>query len=294
MRQTAHRSVAKSLVRIAAVVLLAGCTSESALKAPQITAPPTPEAFALLITPQVLADRLTDETLRIVDVRPKAEYDEGHIPGAVHLDIDAWKTLGLSDGGLQDAAAWATNVRALGIDMNTSVVVYGGPLNDAARAWWLLKYVGLPDVRLLDGDWTMWKAADRPIETEAVETVATDFQPNFQADRLAETDDVRRYGDDPDVVILDARGTLEYLAGHVPSAVHLDWSNLLADDGRFLSPEQLRAVFEEVPLERTKTVVTYCKSGSRSSAEAFALELAGYEKVKNYFGSWKHWSAKAQ
>ncbi|MEE8450738.1 MAG: sulfurtransferase [Thermoguttaceae bacterium] len=291
MHQHPYRYVVMSFIWMIASALLVGCTSGQVPDAPQATVP-TEEKNAMLITPQSLEARLTDKTLRILDVRPAAEYDAGHIRGAVRIDLAAWKSLGLSDGGLQDATAWAKNVGSLGIGLKTPVAVYGGKLNDAARAWWILKYVGLSDVRLLDGDWAAWKAAGRPVETNAVNVTPTDFQPRFQGDRLARTEDVRRYGNDPKVVILDARGAREYSAGHVPGAVHLDWNDLLTDSGRFQSPQELRAVFEKVPVEDAQTVVTYCKSGSRSSAQAFALELAGYKNVKNYFRSWQQWSSE--
>jgi len=293
MHQNTYHHVVTSFTWTIAIASLVGCTSEQSANAPQVTVP-TVETTAMLIAPQALEAQLTDETLRILDVRPEVEYATSHILGAVRVDISAWKTLGLSDGGLQDATAWAKNVGSLGIDLKTPVVIYGGNLNDAARVWWILKYVGLSDVRLLDGDWAAWKAADRPVETDAVSITPTDFQPQFQSDRLAQTEDVKQYCNDPEVVILDARGTLEYLAGHVPSAVHLDWNDLLTDDGRFQSPQELRAAFEKVPVGDTQTVVTYCKTGSRSSAQAFALELAGYRNVKNYFRSWQQWSSEAE
>jgi len=293
MYRNACHPIAIPLLLILAIGLAVGCAADQATVAPHVTGV-TEEVGELLITPETLETRLADKRLRILDVRPAAEYAKAHIPGAVHLDISAWKNLALSDGGLQDANAWAKNVGSLAIDNDTSVVVYGGALNDVGRAWWLLKYVGLADVRLLDGDWDAWQAANRPFETGTVDVVATEFQPQLQTDRLAQTADVKRYIEDSSVVILDARSEREYMAGHVPTAVNLDWSVLLTDDDRFKTPEELRKIFENAALDDARTVVSSCATGSRSSAQVFALELAGYTNVKNYFGSLRQWSREAE
>lgn len=258
---------------------------------------------AMLISPEALAKRLDDKNLRVLDIRPEEEYSAGHIPGAVHLDLDAWKEFAKTPGALQDAAAWAERVGALGIGPDTEVVIYGGKMNEAARAWWILTYLGHDQVRLLDGDWQTWTTAPpkRPVETEPPEVAGAKFTPHFHPERLAEIGEVKNWLSGSEVAIVDARTEGEYTgaevkkgnprAGRLPDAIHLNWEDLRRPDGRFKPPRQLKQMFEAAGLSPDQTVVTYCQSGGRAAAEAFALELAGFEKVRNYYCSFQQWSA---
>lgn len=259
------------------------------------------QADRMLITPDALQQRLGDENLRILDVRPEDEYRAGHLPGAARVELDRWKAFAKAEGALRDRAGWAERVGQLGIGPDTDVVVYGGKLNEAARVWWLLEYLGHDRVRLLDGDWSGWTEAERPTDTDAPEIEPAEFKPRFQPERLAEIEDVKAWLGDRGVSIVDARTADEYTGravregnprgGHLPGAIHLNWEDLKRDDGRFKRPEALRAMFEALGLERDETVVTHCNTGGRGAAEAFALELAGYRNVKNYYCAFQQWSA---
>lgn len=164
-----------------------------------------------------------------------------------------------------------------------------------------MEYLGHSKVRLLDGDWQSWSAAGGPSETEVPEVAEARFVPHFQPDRLAEIDQVKQWVAGSDMAIMDARTEGEYTGstihkgnprgGHVPGAIHLNWEDLRTADGRFKKPGQLRAMFEELGLKPDEPVVTYCNSGARAAAEAFALELAGFKNVRNYYCSFQQWSA---
>jgi thiosulfate/3-mercaptopyruvate sulfurtransferase len=261
---------------------------------------------AMLISPDAVQKGLNDKSLRLLDIRPEEEYLAGHIPGAVRLDLDEWKTFAKTPGALHDASGWTDRVGAVGIGPDTEVVIYGGELNEAARAWWILKYLGHGQVRLLDGDWQTWTTAppERPVETDVPEVAKARFTPRFQPDRLAEIDQVKNWVSGSNVAILDARTEGEYTGaevkkgnprgGRLPQAIHLNWENLRRPDGRFKGPGRLKKMFEAASLNPDRAVVTYCQSGGRAAAEAFALELAGFEKVRNYYCSFQQWSADGE
>src|SRR5262249_40278117 len=98
---------------------------------------------------------------RILDVRPRASFADGHIPGAVWVDVDAWSKA-FSAG--QDASVWAKLIGAVGIDSDATVVIYDdNKSKDAARVWWILRYFGVKDVRLLNGGWSAWRARNGTI-----------------------------------------------------------------------------------------------------------------------------------
>lgn len=213
----------------------------------------TPSSRALLIEASELQSRLGENGLRIVDTRPRQAYLESHLPGAVWVDVADWQQLGERAGGFQDRQAWGRRVGQLGIEPDADVVVYGDALPDAARIWWTLKYLGVARVTLLNGGWQAWQQASPPTAAgeEIVET--TTFAPQFQPDRLAEIDTLRHSWDDRQVTIVDARSPAEFAGqevrglrgGHIPGAKHLEWKELLAEDGRFKEPAQLRELFQE-------------------------------------------------
>ena len=258
-----------------------------------------PEARRLLIEPGELQKALQQPELRILDTRTPADYSKGHIPGSVWVDVKSWQDLAKKPGGLHDAKAWGAKVGQLGIGPRSSVVVYGSNPADAARIWWTLKYLGLPNVALLDGGWQGWIKEKRPTDTASPRTEAGTFEPKFQADRLAEIEALKESVRSGKVTILDTRSQDEFtgkevrgkVGGHVPGARHLEWKDLLTLEGRFKSPEQLRDLFRQRGIAVDDAAVCYCQSGGRASVEAFALELAGYPKVKLFLRGWEQWSA---
>jgi thiosulfate/3-mercaptopyruvate sulfurtransferase len=218
----------------------------------------------MLIEPGQFEKELTGKELRILDVRPPADYANGHIPGAVWVDVKQWQDLARKDGGLHDAAAWAKQVSGLGLGRDSHVVVYGRSLPDTARVWWTLKYLGHRDVAILDGGWDLWGKLKQPTTTDVPAVTQVQFQPKFQADRLEEMAAVKLSLGSAKVVVLDARSTDEFTGkdvrgkrgGHIPGSKLLEWKELVAEDGRFKSPEQLRELFRKRGLRSDQTAVT--------------------------------------
>jgi len=259
---------------------------------------------AMLISPDALHERLQDKNLRVLDIRPEEEYLAGHVPGAVRVDLAEWKAFTKTEGALKDASAWAERVGALGIGPETKVVVYGTPLNEATRVWWILEYLGHAEARLLNGGWQSWQAEGQPAETEVPKVAKAEFVPQFQPERLAEIDQIKQWLTAPGVAVLDARTEEEYTGekisegnprgGHLPGAIHLNWEDLTTRRGRFKSPGRLKKIFAAAGVSPDQTVVTHCQSGGRAAAEAFALELAGYRDVRNFYCSFQEWSGDEQ
>ncbi len=222
------------------------------------------EPGAMLIQPEELRKDLKRPGLHLLDVRAQADYARGHLPGAVRVDVKSWQELGKKDGGFHDAEAWGEKVGRLGLDHDSRVVVYGSALTDTARVWWTLKYLGLENVAILDGGWALWSKEQRPTETSEPAVAAVKFRPKFQADRLEEIDALKKGVGSGTVTVVDTRSRDEFTGkevrgkrgGHIPGAKHLEWKELLAEDGRFKSPEQLRALFRQRGIEPGKPAVT--------------------------------------
>lgn len=246
----------------------------------------------LRVTTAELQNLLKDETVRILDVRPKEEYDAGHVPGAVRVELDEWKSAAMKDdgAGLDDKAAWQTLVRSAGISNMTPVVVYSDSPTSAARLWWTLKYVGVESAGILDGGWKAWTAAKGETSTEPAKVAAGDFEVEFDKSRLAVIDELQSEEKAAELQIVDARTDGEFNSGKIGDAVHLEWRNLMTDDGKLKPTDELKKIFAASNLDEGKTAVTYCQSGGRAALNAYALEVAGFKNVKNYYCSWGQWS----
>ncbi|MEX2121568.1 MAG: sulfurtransferase [Pirellulales bacterium] len=253
----------------------------------------------LLVEPADLARAEVAKQFVILDARPRRQYDEGHVPGAVLVDASAWaKAFG--DG--QDSEGWSRRIGEAGIDRQSKVVVYDNSSNkDAARIWWILGHWGADDARLLNGGWAGWQSGNLPVETEASRPKQAEFQARARAKRLATKDLLldSLSGASGKLQVVDARSEGEFCgteklnnkrAGAIPGATHLEWSDLVdPETQRFKGPDQLRELFDSAGIDLEQPAVAHCQSGGRASVMAFGLELMGARDVRNYYASWSEW-----
>jgi thiosulfate/3-mercaptopyruvate sulfurtransferase len=248
----------------------------------------------LLIEAPELARLVAANKVRLLDARPKAKYDAGHIPGAVQVDAAGWAK---AFGSVPDKDDWTKRIGSLGLVVDSPVVVYGDDPREPARVWWVFRYWGFKDVRLLNGGWQAWAAQNGAVSKD-VPTVK-EALPKLAArpERLATKEQVLDIVNKKDGQIIDARSEKEYCGeearakrgGAIPGAKNLDWSELIGKDGRFKSADELRHLFKERDISLKEPAVTYCQSGGRASVMAFALELMGAKGVRNYYRSWNEW-----
>ncbi|MFD3439845.1 sulfurtransferase [Streptomyces sp. NPDC058685] len=227
----------------------------------------------------------------------RPDYDAGHIPGAVFVDMDAELATPPGAAGrhpLPDPSVFGAVMRRAGVSADTPVVAYDAAQGwAAARAWWLLRWTGHTDVRVLDGGLAAWTG---PLETAAPEPEEGDFMPAPGALRVLTADTaaaLARSG-----LLLDARAGERYrgevepidkVAGHIPGAVSAPTTGNLDDQGRYLPPQALGARFAALGAEPGTEIGVYCGSGVSAAQEVIALELAGFHPAL-YAGSWSEWS----
>jgi thiosulfate/3-mercaptopyruvate sulfurtransferase len=263
--------------------------------------------------PEVLVDtkwaeeHKDDPKVRIaeVDYDPSANYMLGHIPGSVLLDWKADINDPLTRNVLNREAA-ENLMQRVGVNDDTTLVLYGDFNNwFAAFAFWVLKYYGVKDVRLMNGGRKKWLEEDRPL-TKDTPSYA---KGNFKA--LSPDTNIRvflKYVKDTlgSKVLVDVRSPKEFTGeilappeyptehaqrgGHIPGAVNIPWAQAVNEDGTFKSTEELKKLYESKGVTRDKEVIAYCRIGERSSHSWFVLKyLLGYPNVKNYDGSWTEW-----
>ncbi|AZD76230.1 sulfurtransferase [Pseudomonas chlororaphis] len=275
--------------------------------------------IAQLISPQQLAARLEQPGLVILDCRFALEdpdygqrsYASGHLAGAHFADLERDLSGRVAKGvtgrhPLPEPATLIARLQAWGIDADSDIVLYDdGPGAYAARAWWLLAWLGKRDgVFILDGGLKAWHAAGLPLSLDPPTNVLGHFTGQPDKTLLLSAEQLQKRLGQPTLTLLDARAQprfrgevepIDPVAGHIPGAQCAAFTDNLDSDGRFLSADQLKKRFAAKLGERAPTeLVAYCGSGVTACHNLFALCLAGYPLGKLYAGSWSEWITDPQ
>jgi len=269
-------------------------------------------AATQLVSAEELNFSSADENLRIVDCRfdlsdadaGRRSYDEKHIPGAVFLDLDrdlaSASTASSGRHPLPEPTTIAETLCQLGIDSETAVVVYdGGNGSMAVRAWWILRWLGHTNVRVLDGGIAAWSEAFE-LSSEAVMPVSRSFLAVVRPEMVVTTEEINVAIDDIGALnLLDARDPARFhgevepidrVAGHIPGARNRPFLDNLNADGRWKSAQQLLELWRKEFGEDTRTPwIAMCGSGVTACHLVLSAMEAGYREPRLYVGSWSEW-----
>ena len=265
----------------------------------------------LLVSTEWLAKEMGASDLRIVDAtwfmpdagrNAAAEYEGGHIAGAVFMDLDELADANSSlPNTLPPPEKFASRMQSLGLGDGSRIVVYDdSPFKSATRAWWMLTLFGAHDVAILDGGIAKWKSEGRPLETgkpalrhRHFTVWSDDKSVKSKADMLANLHS-------KDAVVVDARGAGRFTgedpeprsdmaSGHIPGSRNLPLSNLYKPDGTWKRGDDLVAAFVDAGVDLDKPMITTCGSGMTAAAVLFGARLTGKKDVALYDGSWSEW-----
>jgi thiosulfate/3-mercaptopyruvate sulfurtransferase len=262
-----------------------------------------------LVDTEWLAENLDDGTIRVIEVdEDTTAYEKGHIRNAVGWNwFDDLHAKPRRD--YVDQEGLSRLLQQAGVGRDTTVVLYGGNNNwFAAYAYWLMRYLGFDNVKLLDGGRKKWELESRELTTDVPEHEVTDFKikGKVRNDLRALRDEVlTKVGK---VQFVDVRSPEEYrgellapahlpqeqaqVPGHIPGAANIPWSKAANEDGTFKSADELKALYEGAGITPGKEVIAYCRIGERSAHTWFVLtELLGYQDVENYDGSWTEYGS---
>jgi thiosulfate/3-mercaptopyruvate sulfurtransferase len=270
--------------------------------------------FTTLISTGELESMLGDPSLVLLDARfslddeawGTAAYGEAHIPGALRADLSAHLSGPVIDGvtgrrPFPDPEVFAAQLSAWGIDSSVQVVVYDADrgLMAAARVWVMLRWLGHDAVAVLDGGLTAWLAEDRPMTDEAGQSSPRTFIPQVRDSLLASVDEVDAARVEPTCRVFDSRSADGYhglgkyydpVKGHIAGAGLAERTEVLADDGRFLPPDELKAHFDSLTAgQPADQVIFYCGSGVTAAENLLAMAHAGLGDARMYVGSWSEW-----
>ena len=266
-----------------------------------------------LVSTEWLAGELGASDLRVVDCTrhlpasgrdAAAEYEAGHIPGAVFMDLsDLVDTSASVENTLPPAEKFASRMQSLGLGDGSRIVLYDdSAVKTSARAWFMLTMFGAHDVAILDGGIAKWKAEGRALK-QGKETLRHRHFTAWQDDKnvRSKADMLGNLHSKAEQVV-DARGAARFSGeeadprpnianGHIPGSRNLPYTALYNADGTFKDKAALIVTFADAGIDLAKPVVTTCGSGITASVVAFAMHLTGKEDVALYDGSWSEWGA---
>ena len=225
-----------------------------------------------------------------------------HITGSVNVPYSSLCDDKPVKNLIKPASDMAKLLGAKGVTPEKTIVVYDeGSGKYAGRMYWLLKYLGAPNVKMLDGNLIAWKAKRRPITGSPSKVAAGTFTAKADASILANMDDVKNASGNSSVVLVDARTPAEFAGtaktelrkGHIPGAVNIDHTTLLDKKSLLKSNDALKPLFESKGVTKDKTIIAYCESSTRAGIVFLALKGLGYPNVKVYDGAYLEWQATA-
>lgn len=266
------------------------------------------------VTADWLEKRLGEPGLKIVDGAwylpaqqrdARAEYDAGHIPGAVFFNHDLTVEPGSKlPHTLPSAESFARFAGAMGISETDTIIVYDGfGLFSAPRTRWLFRVMGAENVFILDGGLDGWKKDGRPLTAEITKIAPNVFNAELKAEQVATLEDMREIVADGTTQIADARPAGRFKGqdpeprpglrgGHMPGAKNIAFSNF-SRDGHMVGKDELKALLEDSGVDLSKPVVTSCGSGVSAAIISLALETVGHKDNRLYDGSWAEWGGLA-
>jgi thiosulfate/3-mercaptopyruvate sulfurtransferase len=252
---------------------------------------------------RLLCDTKSKANVLLVDTRPFSDYINGHIPGAVNLDLMQFHWVDTSARGIEQFnRQMKLLISYLGVAEDKLIVFYdhiSGP--SAARGVWLLLYFSHEKAALLDGGFLGWCNIRGSIETKsnAFTHCKSNNQPNVKI--LADFRTVKSAINKQDsVAIIDTRSESEYTgsvvraarAGHIPSAINIDWKNNLESNGTFKDDRKLRSIYSTI--KKNDEIIVYCQGGYRAANTFVVLKTMGYKHVRMYLGSWGEWGNRLE
>jgi len=273
------------------------------------------EIMELLVSTDWLANEIGASDLRVVDAtwfmpdagrNAQAEYEGGHIPSAVFMDLEELADANSSlPNTLPPPEKFASRMQSLGLGDGSRIVVYDdSPFKSAARAWWMLTLFGAHDVAILDGGIAKWKAEGRPLETGKPTLRHRHFTVWKDDKAVRSKADMLANLHSKDANVVDARGAgrftgeeaeprPEMASGHIPGSRNLPFSQLFNADGTWKRGAELAQAFTDAGVDLNTPMITTCGSGMTAAVVLFGARMTGKTDVALYDGSWSEWGLDA-
>lgn len=255
-----------------------------------------------LITVAELSSKLKDANYVVVSAEVETEYAKVHINDAVNVSYKSLEKTGGVEGLLQSPAELAKTFGAKGLSEKKTIVIYDeGAGKYASRLYWTLKYMGAPNVKILDGGMVAWKAGRKPVTKNPSTVKPATFTPAVNKAIYADMKEVQAASGNAKVILVDLREVAEFTGkdpknnkGRIPGSVNVDHTTLNAANSLYKSKAEIEKIFTAAGATKDKTIILVCPTGVRAGKGYFALKsILGYPNVKVYEGGVNEWAATA-
>jgi thiosulfate/3-mercaptopyruvate sulfurtransferase len=267
----------------------------------------------ILYTPNELSELMQGDNCIIIDIRDTEDYQEEHISGAVSVpDVFFYLSMTTPKGLNELHETFRKHFSEIGLSPEKTAIIYEDAYDSryggSCRGYWLLKYLGHNKVGILDGGYSAWVDEGYSVDSDPVEIKPTTFVVKPNAEILATKDEMIEALKNPNSVkLLDNRDKIEWIGkssspygidfaprkGRIPGAIWIEWYEFLERDGKiphFKTNDQIREMCAQKGFSPEDDIIIYCFKGARASNTFVALKEAGFNKIRNYFGSWNEWS----
>jgi thiosulfate/3-mercaptopyruvate sulfurtransferase len=252
-----------------------------------------------IISAKDFAKIMKNDNIGLISARKAADFAKVHIPNAVNIE---YQELNGDMKMLESASKISQIFGENGISTDQTIVLYdNGSGKYSGRLYWVFKYMGAKDVKVLDGGMKAWRAGRKPVTRNPTSIKATTFTAKVNKDYLATMTQVNSAIDNPNVILVDVRSPEEYEGtaettlrkGHIPSSINLEYKNVLTAEGTLKSNEELAKIFNDAGITKDKEVILFCESSVRAGVVFLALKTSlNYPKVRVYDGAYLEWQSK--
>ncbi len=256
-----------------------------------------------IITAKDFGKAIKDKNTVIVSAQSKKNYGVSHIKGAILLDHKLLYKDGKPEGILKSLDEIAKTIGETGISNTNTIIVYDGAKNKyAGRVYWILKYLGVENVKILEKDMKAWRAARVPLTKAPSKGTATTFTPKLDESVIVDMAWMKGHSKDASVVIVDVRPVEEFTGkstshpspGHIDGAVNLNWETLVNAQGVLKDKATLESLFKSAGVTADKTIVFYCATSVRAGLPFFVTKsVLSFPNVKVYDGAMNEWETDA-
>lgn len=242
---------------------------------------------------------INNDKVLIVSAMSPTDFEKVHVPGAININhTDLYGEMSM----LKPAAELGKFLGEKGIDPSKKIIIYDdGSMKYSGRLYWIFNYLGANDVKVIDGGMKAWRMARQPVTRNPSNPVKATFTPKINNNIYASMNLVKKAQNDQNTVIVDVRTPAEYKGtdpgklrpGHIPSAINLNYENILNSDGTLKSSSELATIFKNAGVASNKTIILYCGTSVRAGIVFLALKGLNYPNIKVYDGAYTEWQSVA-
>lgn len=247
-----------------------------------------------IITAKELKGMLDNDDIIIVSTRKAEDYAKVHIKNAINVEVNSLYMDGPIEGHINTPEEMAKVLGEKGVDPAKKIVIYdNGKYVNATYLYFILEYLGYPDVKILDGHMTAWRSVRGAVTKTPFTKPAVTVTPKVNSDLVVDYNYVKGKLNNPATLIVDVQSEKEYTEGHIPGAINMENKTFFDEEKSELkSKEEIEKVLADYKIDKNKEIILYCASSARAGTVYLAMKELGYNNLKLYEAGYNEWKTK--